>query len=147
MIPFICMETEMHYGLMAATFPCLKPFIANFNTSWGTYDPSGTHGYGSSGHYARGGRSGNNGDASTSRAARELTAARDETLQSGNFKNVTQAWSDKNHIRRNGRLSVGSNNSQTGIIRQTVTCEVQFEDRNEDTRFSDRSSDHDKSVL
>lgn len=146
-IPFICMEVEMHYGLMAATFPCLKPFIANFNTSWGTYDPSGTHGYGSSGNYARGARSGNEGDASASRNVRDPTAIRDDVLQSGNFKNVTQAWSDKNHLRRHNRLSVGSNNSQAGIIRQTVTCEVQFEERNEETRFSDRSSDHDKSVL
>lgn len=45
-IPFICMNIEMHYGLMAATMPTLKPFVKAFNTGWGTYDTQGVGGYG-----------------------------------------------------------------------------------------------------
>lgn len=32
----ICTQVAMNYSLMAATVPCLKPFIISFNTSWGT---------------------------------------------------------------------------------------------------------------
>lgn len=45
-IPFICMNIEMHYGIMASTFPTLKPFIKSFNTAWGTHDTHGVGGYG-----------------------------------------------------------------------------------------------------
>ncbi|EME79184.1 uncharacterized protein MYCFIDRAFT_22024, partial [Pseudocercospora fijiensis CIRAD86] len=34
-IPFICLNIEMHYGLIAATIPTLKPFVGAFNTGWG----------------------------------------------------------------------------------------------------------------
>ena len=35
-------QVELHYSLMAATIPCMKPFIISFNTSWGTTNPRGT---------------------------------------------------------------------------------------------------------
>ena len=31
----ICTEILLHYSLMAATIPCLKPFVIAFNTRWG----------------------------------------------------------------------------------------------------------------
>ncbi|EEP82282.1 predicted protein [Uncinocarpus reesii 1704] len=31
----ICTEVLLHYSLMAATIPCLKPFVIAFNTGWG----------------------------------------------------------------------------------------------------------------
>lgn len=40
----------MHYGLMAATMPTLKPFVKAFNTGWGTIDSQGVGGYGQSSH-------------------------------------------------------------------------------------------------
>ena len=31
----ICTQVLLHYSLMAATIPCLKPFVISFNTGWG----------------------------------------------------------------------------------------------------------------
>jgi hypothetical protein len=31
----ICTQILLHYSLMAATIPCLKPFVISFNTGWG----------------------------------------------------------------------------------------------------------------
>lgn len=30
----VCMEAELHYSLMAATIPCLKPFMKSLNTGY-----------------------------------------------------------------------------------------------------------------
>ncbi|EEP80629.1 conserved hypothetical protein [Uncinocarpus reesii 1704] len=30
----VCLEAALHFGLMAATIPCMKPFIKAFNTGW-----------------------------------------------------------------------------------------------------------------
>ena len=38
----IATQVELHYSLMAATVPCMKPFVISFNTSWGTHVPRGT---------------------------------------------------------------------------------------------------------
>ena len=38
----IATQCALHYSLMAATIPCMKPFIISFNTSWGTTNPRGT---------------------------------------------------------------------------------------------------------
>ncbi|QSS63398.1 ubiquinone biosynthesis protein COQ9 [Histoplasma capsulatum] len=32
--PSVCMEIELHYGLIAATIACLKPFVKSFNTGY-----------------------------------------------------------------------------------------------------------------
>ncbi|OJD19729.1 rpsU-divergently transcribed protein [Emergomyces pasteurianus Ep9510] len=32
--PSVCMEVELHYSLIAATIPCLKPFVKSFNTGY-----------------------------------------------------------------------------------------------------------------
>ena len=117
--PFICLEVEMHYGLMASTFPCLKSFVADFYTAWGTHDPSGTYGYGS----LENSRTGQSGTNNSSKLSRSRTA-QEEGLQFGDYKNVTQVWSNRNQTSRSER---SSNGSQSGIIRQTFTCEVQYE--------------------
>jgi hypothetical protein len=44
----ICSQILLHYSLMAATIPCLKPFVIAFNTGWGqglSTDGSGYHFY------------------------------------------------------------------------------------------------------
>lgn len=38
---FICTQVAMHYGVMATSIPCLKPFIIQFNTGWTVGDGSG----------------------------------------------------------------------------------------------------------
>jgi len=43
--PFICNQVEMHFGTMATTIPCLRPFVKSFNTGWGTLDTQGVGGY------------------------------------------------------------------------------------------------------
>ncbi|KKZ64247.1 hypothetical protein EMCG_09772 [[Emmonsia] crescens] len=32
--PSVCMEVQLHYSLIAATIPCLKPFVKSFNTGY-----------------------------------------------------------------------------------------------------------------
>ncbi|EGP88214.1 uncharacterized protein MYCGRDRAFT_109295 [Zymoseptoria tritici IPO323] len=50
--PFICLNLELHYGLMASTMPTLKAFVNACNTGFGTHDSAGVSGYGSSNSYA-----------------------------------------------------------------------------------------------
>jgi len=142
---FICLNIEMHYAVMSATFPTLKPFVAAFNTSWGTYDSQGVSGYGShrsgQGSYAMGSL-----PAGDSRRANSLPfintgshnnshtrSADRESRISSYGKNVTHIRSNANqkspksdHVERSNSQS--SNDSKQMIIRQTMTCEVHYED-------------------
>ena len=119
-VPFICLNIEMHWGLISATIPTLKPFVGAFNTGFGTFDTKGISGYGkgSGGSYAlqsigrRSNRSGGKGGTQNSGADQD-----DMRLNFG--KNVTHVRSD--------RLSAGSDDSKRMIIRQTQTCEVHVE--------------------
>lgn len=43
---FICRNVELHWGLISATIPTLKPFMAAFNTNLGTYTSRGFDSYG-----------------------------------------------------------------------------------------------------
>ncbi|PYH88706.1 hypothetical protein BO71DRAFT_445067 [Aspergillus ellipticus CBS 707.79] len=63
-------EILLHCSLMAATVPCLKPFVIAFNTGWG----QGTHKDGS--HYLRTGTSG--GTQSLTQSQSHLKSADDE---------------------------------------------------------------------
>ncbi|USW54166.1 hypothetical protein Slin15195_G074850 [Septoria linicola] len=134
-VPFICLNIEMHWGLIAATIPTLKPFVGAFNTGWGTYDTQGISGYGhgSGGSYVlqslgrksnRSGRSGGRG--STAQAGTQNSATDRDTLDIGPAwgKTVTHVKSD--------RLSAGSDDSKRLIIRQTQTCEVHVETGDDD---------------
>jgi hypothetical protein len=169
---FICLNIEMHYAVMSATFPTLKPFVAAFNTSWGTYDSQGISGYGShpspSSSYAmnslpkhgtprahskqqpatkasksrsskiRSAMTSSNHSASATRSAdRESMASSDRRLRYG--KNVTSIRSNNVVPSKSASTSpidilVGRSNSHSSqdsnqmIIRQTMTCEVHYEE-------------------
>ncbi|KAF7195150.1 hypothetical protein HII31_03356 [Pseudocercospora fuligena] len=134
-IPFICLNIEMHYGLMAATMPTLKPFVGAFNTGWGTYDTQGVSGYGqnSSAHsYAM--HSLGNKSNKSARSNRKgsvpfngtQNSDRDGATGAPHFpKNITYIKSGRADPTR---LSGGSDNSTQMIIRQDRTTEVHVED-------------------
>ncbi|CAK1363244.1 unnamed protein product [Cercospora beticola] len=130
---FICLNIEMHWSLIAATIPTLKPFVGAFNTGWGTYDTQGISGYGqgSGNSYALrslGRRSARSGKAGTPAAGTQNSNAEKDPIDGRQSwgKNVT-------HVRSN-RTSTGSDDSDRMIIRQTQTCEVhmEVEDRADD---------------
>lgn len=138
-IPFICLNVEMHYGLMAATMPTLKPFVGSFNTGWGTYDTQGVSGYGSnSNSYAmrsldRGGNTGASRNRSQGASQLDQIAEVDDRLKYTG-KTLTQVKAKTNDGRSN---SGSSDSSQQMIIRQTTTCEVSYDD--ETARAGSRS--------
>lgn len=135
-IPFICMNIEMHYSLMAATMPTLKPFVGAFNTGWGTYDNHGVSGYGHSGDgsYAMNSlerKSGKKGSTPLNRSGASATES--EGLRPNFGKNVT-------HVRSVPSPTRDSGGSEEMIIRQTVTYEIHHEGSEEDTKRSQVTS-------
>lgn len=150
-IPFTLLNMEMHYGLMASTWPTLKPFVSAFNTGWGTYDTQGVSGYGSSGSYAMASlerRSNRKGSAPFIKSNHTQRSNHGLDLEDGNMngygkdvygKNVTHVRSapSRSGVDPSRTLSGGSGSSQQGII-QTLTCEVHYED--DETRRRDLQS-------
>ncbi|KAM3420288.1 hypothetical protein BST61_g3574 [Cercospora zeina] len=122
---FICLNIEMHWGLIAAAIPTLKPFVGAFNTGWGTFDSQGISGYGqgSGNSYALRslGRSARSAHPHTPATGSQTSNADKEPIDR------RQSWGKHvAHVRSN-RNSVGSDNSTKMIIRQTQTCEVHVE--------------------
>lgn len=139
-IPFICLNIEMHYGLMAATMPTLKPFVGAFNTGWGTYDTQGVSGYGqnsSARSYAM--QSIGNKSNKSNRSGRKGSVPmmgshnsdRDPAITNGTgphfSTNITYIKSGRADP---ARLSACSDDSKQMIIRQDRTTEVHVEDEN-----------------
>lgn len=123
---FICMQIELHYSLMSATFPTLKAWVGAFNTGWGTVDNAGTGGYGGSG--SSGSRdkrkkpsppSSHPTGHSLRRSLRSDDRRRD--LPSGGLAR------SRTFIQSISRASNDSHASQQMIIRQTRTAEVAYE--------------------
>jgi hypothetical protein len=168
----------MHYAVMSATFPTLKPFVAAFNTSWGTYDSQGISGYGSQpspgSSYAMkslpnhgvprdttqplGSKSRTSKTRSTMNSAHTRSADRDSMTSSVGGdrrlrygKNVTSIRS--NAVAHPSAKSasddlVSRSNSQDSnqmIIRQTMTCEVHYEEDHElgNPRLGSTAQDND----
>ncbi|CAK4030819.1 hypothetical protein AC578_4288 [Lecanosticta acicola] len=145
-VPFILLNLEMHYGLMASTWPTLKPFVSAFNTGFGTYDTQGISGYGgSSGSYAMASLERKSNRKSS--APNIMSPRSDGEAEHGGIrsygKNVTQVQSASGAGGPTGRHSAASDNSTRGII-QTLTCEVHYED--EEARRKDPASRGENSI-
>lgn len=106
------MQVEMHYGLMAATFPTLKAFVGAFNTGWGTYDSAGASGYGSQ---------------SQSKAHVHPSGPSNIVSKVVSGGQAGMGSQRPRHAGRS-RVSEDSDDSQKMIIRQTRTTDVAFED-------------------
>lgn len=131
-IPFFCMNIEVHYSLMAATMPTLKPFVGAFNTGWGTYDNHGISGYGGSsgGSYALHSLERKNGKKGSTPVNRSHASGEEgDALRPNYGKNVT-------HVRSIPTPTRSSGGSEEMIIRQTVTCEVHYEGSEQDAKGS-----------
>lgn len=120
----------MHYGLMAATMPTLKPFVGAFNTGWGTYDTTGASGYGqnSSGSYAM--QSLERRSNKSKKGSKNNSAVRSADRDPPTFsKNITHIRSTPVRDADSPRAqSAESDSSQQMIIRQTLTTEVHYEE-------------------
>ena len=138
-VPFICMNVETQYGLMAATMPTLKPFVSGFNTGWGTYDTQGVSGYATDAEsYAMRSLGAHGGDTRGSshrmrsfRGSQNMDASGDPDsaghLRYAGGRSTTSVKGNRNteHSHSN---SVDSESTKQMIIRQTMTCEVSYED-------------------
>lgn len=128
-VPFVLLNVEMQYGLMAATMPTLKPFVGAFNTGWGTYDTTGQSGYGqnSQGSYAL--QSLEKKSQRSKKGSKNNSAVRSTDRDPPAFgKNITHIRSTpvKDSDSSRGH-SNESSESQQMIIRQTLTTEVHYE--------------------
>lgn len=128
-MPFIFLNVEMHYGLMAATMPTLKPFVSAFNTGFGTYDTQGISGYGKNSHgsyvmQSLGRKSNRKG--STAKGGSSADRENGE-MRPSYGKNVTHV---RSIIRETDpeRASDSSENSQQMIIHQTNAVTITYED-------------------
>lgn len=147
------MNVEMHYGLMAATMPTLKPFVKAFNTGWGTYDTQGVGGYGQHSHDTNALESGGKkSDRKTSKQpspvgsqGQHLTLPGVEECGSSWIMDASQKrWADSlNSIGSYGKNvtlvstppmpstsmhSGSSQDSQQMFIQQIRTCEIHHEE-------------------
>lgn len=114
---FICLQVEMHYGLLASTFPALKPFVQQFDTGWGTYDTQGITEYSLQSLGSKGkSRRDRVGSANTKlRSQRE-----EEHLGTREGRSVATAFASQHRP-----TSQNSHESQQMFIRRTVETEVE----------------------
>lgn len=126
--PFICLNVEMHYGIVAVTIPTLKPFVGSFNIGWGTYDTQGISGYGATGHpesYAMKSLRSGGGERSGDHIPKLFD--RDEGVtqfQRGKNTTVVKARS----ALPSQRNSDDTDGSRQMIIKQTTTYGVSYEE-------------------
>ncbi|EFQ97430.1 hypothetical protein MGYG_00471 [Nannizzia gypsea CBS 118893] len=99
----VCLEVELHYGLMAATIPCLKPFVKLFNTGW--FDTRGV----------------STNSAGEQYALSNITPARVSVTTEASKK----PWNDRRHVRQQSASS--SAGSDIMIIRQTTAWDVTYD--------------------
>lgn len=128
----ICTQVLMNYSLMAATFPCLKPFVISFNTGWG----QGNQGIGSS--YVLESFSRQKRDGSRGLKSDNIVSDSKHSKPVNNFPlrpdPHTHNWSighDGNQIRpargEDADGSMTSQESQQMIIRRTAGWSVKYE--------------------
>lgn len=107
----VCLEVALHYGLMAATIPCLKPFVKAFNTGW--FDT----------------RAVNHSSYSDAYALSNLTRTKySVNAEAGNTstRDILPSARD-GHARRQGSETPSSTGSDIMIIRQTTAWNVSYE--------------------
>lgn len=108
----VCLEVELHYGLMAATIPCLKPFVKLFNTGW--FDTRAMHSTSGGEQYAL-----------SNIQPAEITVTTED-------KPARRKWNDRRHVRSQGSSAPSSAGSDIMIIRQTTAWDVTY-DTNDQT--------------
>jgi hypothetical protein len=126
----ISTQVLMNYSLIAATIPCLKPFVISFNTGWG----QGNHGKGSS--YVLNSLTKRNGGDSGAPKSQTLASHHSQTGNNLRLRpdvhehNWTIAHDDKETQSGRGEEadgSVASKESQQMIIRRTAGWSVKYE--------------------
>lgn len=126
----ICTEILLHYSLMAATIPCLKPFVIAFNTRWG-------QGQGMGSSYVIEDMSATGGKYSSKQSKKHSfinpTFRVDKAAHLSNASHDPEAESAGDGVN-----SIGSHESQRMIIRETRAWMVEHESYEMD----DYNSDH-----
>lgn len=139
--PVIWAQIELHYSNIAATVPCLKPFMAAVSTNYGATEPAamsqgGSRGYGSSGAKRKGSNymlSSINKDRNSSnidskggifrvgkRGAYKMNSETFGASQSTNGHVIVQQGKAKQDSN-----SIGSNDSRKMIIKKEVNIRVE----------------------
>lgn len=116
---FICLQIEIHYGLLASTFPALRPFVQQFDTGWGTYDTQGITEYSMQ---SLGNKSKSVGEHSEPGAngSKRHKPGRDVTI--GEARSVATAFASQHRT-----TSRSSNESQQMFIRRTVETDIEYD--------------------
>ncbi|KAI9803961.1 MAG: hypothetical protein M1833_000242 [Piccolia ochrophora] len=125
----ILSQVDMHYSLMAATIPCMKPFVKAFNTGYYTHTPDqaggSQYGYGSAyakdTNYALQSVSSQTGPA-PDRASRKMKIRPDAQDA------VTVIETDKENSKPEEAGSVTTHGSDKMMIRRTVGWNVRYDE-------------------
>lgn len=128
---FVCLQAEMHYGLIASTIPTLRPFVSAFDSGFGTGDTQGITEYSlqsldkkkSQGRSR--GLSGKN-NSTQEEDEIELRPGQVQLCQPQDGKNVTRIYGQD--AQPSSVRPRSSHSSERMFIRQTHTVEVQYGD-------------------
>lgn len=121
----LCSEALLHYSLMAATIPCLKPFVVAFNTGWG----QGSHGKGSKYvHYSSGCSSNSKTPLSVPKPSKRISSGAPVFREDLPRHQIAEAIHDSEDATGdNTTASIISEEPQGMIIRQTRGWTVEHE--------------------
>lgn len=106
---FVLTQVEMHYGLMAATIPCLKSFVGRFNTGWGQVPVQSTNGYAMQSK-----------DKTASSVTEGQTSNSELPIRNDMRANAAKLTSGSARSGRDRANSLNSHSSQRNIIHKTV---------------------------
>ncbi|KAI1931459.1 hypothetical protein LOZ58_005782 [Ophidiomyces ophidiicola] len=110
----VCLEVALHYGLIAATIPCLKPFVKAFNTGW--FDTRAVDGLSYPEGYA------------LSNLHRSTKYSANAEVGNPVGRGVTIHSPEDGRVASRGRDSPSTLGSDTMIIRRTTAWDVSYED-------------------
>lgn len=113
----VCTEILLHYSVMAATIPCLKPFVIAFNTGWGQGNQSSGNSY--QRQISQGGNSKSRftSSKSSNKQINSATPAFREDITHLGVAGATRG-SERAHS-EDASTSIDSHESQQMIIRET----------------------------
>ncbi len=133
-------EIELHYANIAATMPCLRPFMAAVSTEYGATEPRtalGSKAYGSSGGDRKGASYILSSFGSAARKEKNYSNIEATKTSRMSRKNTSRMNSDISRIDRSNNettivhegkhdeISIGSNDSRKMIIKKKIDIRVQ----------------------
>ncbi|KAK2743765.1 hypothetical protein FQN57_004702 [Myotisia sp. PD_48] len=120
----LCTEVLVHYSLMAATIPCLKPFVISFNTGWGRGSQTTGKAYNS--YHSSEGSATTRNQNMPARPSNRMGYTSD-IRQDISHNNTIKAGESSGRDRDRDISEIGSQNPEHMFIRQTTAWTIEHE--------------------